>query len=141
MEQIPVEYWNKLAQQIVLISSLLGGFSISVVVSLLTFESTNRFVNYTLIAATVAAGSFLACLFCWTDILMMTTEGYPFAFSKPKFGLDRLLGGITLFSGIVSMCLVIALAGWIKSKSIGRFTSTVGFITFLIILVMMMQIS
>lgn len=138
--EISLEYWNTMAQQIVLISSLLGGFSISVIASLLAYESKNRFVEYTLKFATVAAGSFLACLFCWTDVIMVTTEGYPTPTGQSDIAISKSIGLITFFLGIVSLCLVISFAGWIKSKSMGRFTSIVGFVTFLIIFIAMSKV-
>jgi hypothetical protein len=38
MIEIALEYWNKLADQIIVISSLLGGFSIAVVANFFGFR-------------------------------------------------------------------------------------------------------
>ncbi len=54
-----IEYWNELAKQMLLISSLLGGFSITIVANL----------------ATLSAGCFLVTVFAMFDIIMITTEG------------------------------------------------------------------
>ncbi len=42
MIEISFEYWNKLADQTLVISSLLGGFSIAIIANLLVSEVNTR---------------------------------------------------------------------------------------------------
>jgi hypothetical protein len=53
MIEISLEYWNSLANQLILISSLLSGYSIAVVANLLVYENNKRLSKYILKAAVV----------------------------------------------------------------------------------------
>ena len=140
MNEIPVEYWNKLASQLITISSLLSGFSIAVTANLLVNDSNNRITNNILKATTIASGCFLVTVFAMTKILMMTTEGHPIEIAIGDLALPRIIGTLAFFLGIVSLSIVIALSGWTKSKRIGIFTTTVGVLTFLMILMTIIDI-
>ena len=136
MIEMPLEYWNKLAHQIIFISSLLSGFSIIVIANLLIYETSNRITIYILKTATVAAGCFLATLFATTKVLMMTTPGNPMNLAESDFILPRIIGNVTFHLGLISLAILISLTGWTKSKSTGIFTTAIGLVTFLIILLL-----
>ena len=140
MTEIPLEYWNKLASQLIMISSLLTGFSITVTANLLVNESNNRITNYILKATTIASGCFLVTVFAMTKILMMTTQGYPYKIAVSDLSLPKMIGMVTIIIGIISLSIVIALSGWTKSKRIGIFTTIVGTLTFLMILMTLIEI-
>lgn len=72
MPEISFEYWNKLAEQMVTMSSLLAGFSIAVIASILHSEAKGKLYKYILAAATLAACFFLIALFCMTNIILKT---------------------------------------------------------------------
>ncbi|GGG25646.1 hypothetical protein [Christiangramia forsetii] len=137
MMEITFEYWNKLAEQIITISSLLGGFSIAVIANLLVSDTNTRLSKIIMITATLAAGSFLITVFAMTKLLMMTTEGYPMNVIQTDLMLPRIVGVILFLLGIVSLIAMISLAGWTKSKKLGRFTTTIGILTFLLIILML----
>lgn len=130
-----LEYWNNLANQFILISSLLSGFSIAVVANLLVHEKNDKISNWILKTATISAGSFLVTVFAMTKILMMTTPGgYLKNVVESDFLVPRIIGTLTFFIGLISIATIISLSGWAKSKKTGIFTSVVGAITFLAIL-------
>ncbi len=129
MSEIPFEYWNQLANQTILISSLLSGFSITVIVSLLVSDKANRLTNFMLIIATLAASSFLIAVFAMTRVVLMTTEGYPIQVSSKDLFYPRVTGSMCFFLGILFLILVISMAGWIKSKKVGLITSMIGLAT------------
>ncbi len=134
MLEIPQEYWNKLAEQLILISSLLSGFSIAVVANLLVHESKTRINNSIFKIATIAAGCFLVSVFASTSILMKTTPGYPLPLDESSLFFPQIVCGITFLLGIASLSAVLALSGWTKSKATGIFTTIIGVITFLFVL-------
>jgi len=134
MNGISLEYWNELARQLILISSLLSVFSIAIVANLLVYNSNNRITMFILKTSTIAVGCFLTTVFAMTKILMMTTKGYPTKIADNAWELPIKIGTVTLFLGILSLLVVISLAGWTKSKSTGIFTTIVGFLTLLAIL-------
>ncbi len=136
MLEITFEYWNKLAEQTIMISSLLGGFSIAVVANLLVSEINTRLFKNIMVAATLAAGFFLMTLFCMTKLLLMTTDGFPFKVVQDDLFVPRTIGSISFFLGIISLIVVISLAGWTKSKGMGKFTTAVGICTLIVTILM-----
>jgi len=136
MVEMSFEYWNKLADQVVVISSLLGGFSIAVVANLLVSNTNTRIARNLLKGAVLAASLFLVSVFAETKVLMMTTGGFPFEITKGDLIVASVLGAVAFFLGIISLITIISLAGWTKSKKMGRFTSAVGIMTLVLVLYM-----
>jgi lysylphosphatidylglycerol synthetase-like protein (DUF2156 family) len=137
MEEMSFEYWNKLADQIIKISSLLAGFSIAVIANFLVSEANTRLTRNIMKAAVLAASFFLASVFSSTKVLMMTTDGFPLEIRGGDLRFAALIGGIALLFGIMSLITMISLSGWTKSKKMGIFTTVVGFVTFIVILIML----
>ncbi|MCH6233372.1 hypothetical protein [Cognataquiflexum rubidum] len=134
---IPFEYWNKLANQVITISSLLGGFSIAIIANILVSQNDSRLVKIIMLVSTLAGSFFLVTIFAMTKLLLMTTDGYPFQVAERDLALPRLLGTISFFMGILSLITMISLSGWTKSKRMGRITTGLGILTFILILLMM----
>jgi len=137
MTEITFEYWNKLAEQTITISSLLGGFSIAIIANLLVSDTNTRLSKNIMIAATLAASFFLITVFAMTKLLMMTTEGYPLTVSDDDLILPRIVGVISFLLGIISLITMISLAGWTKSKKLGRLTTAIGILSLVLILIML----
>ncbi|CAM3756459.1 hypothetical protein FLGE108171_13725 [Flavobacterium gelidilacus] len=138
MTEISFEYWNKLASQTILISSLLAGFSITVIANFLVAELNTKLSKYIMISATLAACLFLISVFAMTGIIMMTTEGYPGkVVTQDDLLFPRITGALSFVFGIASLLTMISLAGWTKSRKMGIFTTVIGVLTFIFILTML----
>jgi len=137
MTELTFEYWNKLASQTITISSLLGGFTIAVIANFLVSETKTRLKNNILAASTLAASFFLITVFSMTKLLMMTTDGYPSKVADNDLLLPRIIGVIAFLFGVISLLTMVSMAGWTKSRKMGIFTTTVGILTFLIIIMML----
>lgn len=136
--EITLEYWNTLANQTILISSLLSGFSIAVVANLLVSDNKDKLTNMILISATLSAGCFLVTVFATIQISMITTPGGSLKeVVASDFFIPRLIGMSTFMIGLFSLTIMISLSGWTKSKKIGIFTTVVGVLTLLLIFVTM----
>ncbi|MEM1327701.1 MAG: hypothetical protein AAGI23_17190 [Bacteroidota bacterium] len=61
--EITLDYWNELAKQTTLVSSLLSGFSITVVANLLMSDKSDRLTNRILVTATLSTACFLVAVF------------------------------------------------------------------------------
>lgn len=133
MIEMPFSYWNDLANQMIITSALLSGFSVAIVANLLVYDSDKRLVRIILKIATVAAGFFLISLFAIQSIAIKTSVSYPFELTHSAIQFPRILGGIALMLGILALCSIIALSGYTKSKRTGIFTTIVGVFTLLII--------
>jgi hypothetical protein len=136
MTEITFEYWNKLANQAILISSLLGGFSIAVIANLLVSELHTKLIKSIMMFATLAAGCFLIAIFAMTKLLLMTTDGYPITFVEADLWMPRIIGSLFFYFGIISLIAVISLAGWTKSKKMGITTTSIGVLTLILTLLM-----
>lgn len=134
MLELEAEYLNTIANQLIVISSLLSGFSIAVMANLLVTNSENKFSNSILKVTTVAAACFLVTVFSMTKIVMMTTEGYPLKFENGDLNFPKIIGFTSFLLGVVTLSVLIALSGWTKSKKTGIFTTIIGILTFITIL-------
>ncbi len=140
--EITLEYWNALASQTILISSLLSGFSIAVVANLLVSDKNDKLTNRILKSATLSAGCFLVSVFAMIQISMMTTPGgYMKAVVAEDFIVPRVIGMVTFMIGLFSLTMMISLSGWTKSKKVGIYTTVIGVLTLLLIFVTMTRIS
>ena len=136
MIELTFEYWNKFAEQTITISSLLGGFSIAVIANFLVSDLNTKLSKSIMAVSTLAASFFLITIFAMTNLLMKTTVGYPFKVVDNDLMLPRVVGEIAFFIGIISLVALISMSGWTKSKKMGRFTTILGTITLLLILLM-----
>ena len=134
MIEISFEYWNKLADQIIVISSLLSGFSIAVISNFMISGINTKLSRNIMKVATLAACFFLVTVFAMTKLLMMTTEGYPLKIAEGDLILPRVIGVVSFLFGVISLIAMISLGGWTKSKSMGRFTTIVGIVTLILLL-------
>ena len=137
-----LEYWNSLANQIILISSLLCGFSLTIVANLIISDKSNdKVLNRLLKTATIAAGCFLVTVFAMTRVLMATVPGgYLKNVTEDDFLFPRIIGSIAFIIGVFSLSFLISLSGWTKSKKVGIFTTLVGIVAILLILFTMFDI-
>ena len=134
MLELQPEYLNKIANQLIVISSLLSGFSIAVMANLLVTKSEKKISNSILKVTTVAAACFLITVFAMTKIVMMTTEGYPLKFENSDLDFPKIVGIAAFVFGIITLSILIALSGWTISKSTGIFTTIIGILTLITIL-------
>ena len=136
MTELTFEYYNKLADQIITISTLLGGFSIAVIANFLVLDTKTRLTNNIMKASTLAACLFLVTVFAMTKVLLMTTEGYPKKVLESDLLLPRGIGVFAFYFGTISLIVMISMAGWTKSKKMGIFTTIIGIITLMLVLFM-----
>jgi hypothetical protein len=141
MIDFPLSYWNSLANHFIIISSLLAGFSITVMANFIVSQYDDRISKMILKAATTAASLFLITVFSMTKIIFMTTEGYHIDITGQDIIVPRILGTISFFLGTIALMLMIALSGWTKSKKMGWFTSSIALTTLIMILVLTVEVS
>lgn len=133
MGNISLEYWNELSSQFLLINSLLAGFSIAIVTTLLVHDYNNRYLKMIFYVSVLAVFSFVISIFANTTIKMMTTQGYPLELKESKFFFARVTTAASFVIGILSIISIISISGWVKSKRTGWFTTVLGIISLLLI--------
>lgn len=134
MLELEPEYLNKIANQMIVISSLLSGFSIAMMANLLVSKSEGKILNSILKVTTIAAACFLITVFAMTKVMMTTTVGYPLEFESSDLDFPKIVGFAAFVIGIITLSVLIALSGWTKSKRTGIFTTIIGGITLILIL-------
>lgn len=134
MLELSFDYWNQLAGHLILTCALLTGFSIAITANLIINSNSNRLHNAILKVSTISSGCFLVAVFALTNILMKTTEGYPFEVTNADLTKPRIIGILSYMIGVVSLLTVIGMSGWTKSRNTGIFTTVVS--AFALILIM-----
>ena len=134
MLELSFDYWNQLAGHLILTCALLTGFSIAITANLIINSNSNRLHNAILKVSTISSGCFLVAVFALTNILMKTTEGYPFEVTNADLTKPRIIGIMSYMIGVVSLLTVIGMSGWTKSRNTGIFTTVVS--AFALILIM-----
>jgi len=137
MMELSFEYMNKFASQMQFISALLCGFSLTVLALFFDKKDADKIIVNIFRFSILATGAFLVSIFAMTNIFMMTTEGFPIDVEGKDLIFPNVLGGISFLIGIISISTIIALVGWTKSKSLGIFSTTIGIITLILIILMM----
>lgn len=135
MVELPLEYWNKLSSQFILISVFLGGFSIAITANLLINQTERRLYNVILKLATTSSSGFLTSVFAMTNIVLATTNGSPIGVTQSDLNTPRIIGFLGYLVGVLSLLTILGLSGWTKSKRTGIFTTVVSAITFILFIV------
>lgn len=136
--EISIEYWNELGKQMLLITSLLSGFSITIVANLLVSDKNDKLTNKILKTATLSAGCFLVGVFAMVNLIMTTTPGgFIEQVTLADFQVSRWVGVGSFLVGLCSLCMMIGLSGWTKSKKVGIYTTVVAILTLVLIFVAM----
>lgn len=132
-----LEYMNKFASQMQFISALLGGFSLTMLGLLFDKKDSDKIMVNIFRFSILATGAFLVSIFAMTNIFMMTTEGFPLKVESKDWVFPNVLGSIAFLLGIISMSIIISLVGWTKSRALGIFSTTIGIITLISIILML----
>ncbi len=134
MIELPIEYSHKVASQVILISSLLSGFSITMIANLLIKEKESKIINLIFRMTIISASSFLITVFAMTNIVLKTTKGYPLKLISESLTFSSITGLTSFLIGLISLSILISLSGWSKSKKMGIFTTIIGILTFVLII-------
>lgn len=119
------------------ISSVLAGFSLVFVGTLLTVSSSKKILEYTFVLAIITSLLLVLCAVGWT-FLNMTQDRSEHEMQTFFTRYHRILS-ITFLLGIFSLMACLGSAGWARSKSIGLFSTILAIICFSIIIMIIGQ--
>jgi magnesium-transporting ATPase (P-type) len=131
------EYMNALATQIIFISVFLGGFSATLLVTLLVADNERKMMKVLIVSSASAAILFIIATFAMTKVVMVTTPGFPLEVPEKEMIRARTFGALALMGGVFSLMFTIGASGWLKSRRLGITTTllgSLGFITFVILM-------
>ncbi|MBS1572474.1 MAG: hypothetical protein JST62_08795 [Bacteroidetes bacterium] len=137
MTELSSEFWNTLASQLILISTLLGGFSFANLFIVDGVDAEPKLKAKLFKALTLACAGFIVSIFALTNIILLTSKGNPFSASNSNLNFPRIIGSLSFFMGLISILYVISISGRIKSYNSRKFSLIVGIIALILILLMM----
>lgn len=137
MNELSDQYMHLLAEQFIFISVFLGGFSATLLATIISSDLNNKCSKAMIVTSATSALSFVICVFCMTGIFLMTSEGYPNHLGGYSMSFTKNLAAINLAIGILSFVTTIGLSGWLKSRGLGITTSILATIAFVVLLIAM----
>lgn len=137
MIELSMTYLRELAIQTVFISAFLGGFSASILGTLILSENKHKVLKFLIIGTSLSAISFIVSVFAATQIIMISTEGYPLEVTDETTKMARIVIGLSFYLGVFSLIFVLATSGWVYSKGVGITTTILGIIGLILIFIAM----
>ncbi len=129
-------YINALATQIIFISVFLGGFSATLLVTLLVSDNERKMMKVLIVSSASAAILFIIATFAMTELVMFTTPGFPFKIDEGEMIRARTFGTLAHIGGILALMFTIGASGWLKSRRLGITTTILGTIGLIAIIVL-----
>ncbi len=136
MTSLSNEYMNALATQIIFISVFLGGFSATLLVTLLVADNERKMMKVLIVSSATAAILFIIATFAMTNLVMVTTPGFPLEVDEGEMMRARAFGTLAHMGGILALMFTIGASGWLRSRRLGIATTTLGAIGFLAIIIL-----
>ncbi|BDS11577.1 hypothetical protein [Aureispira anguillae] len=136
MTELSPEYFKLVAEQLVLISVFLGGISTTILGTIIMHESDDKILKFMILGLSLAAVSFIVSVIGMNKVLMVLAPDSPYQNKNELLFYPRLIGGLSFYLGIYSLLFVIGLTGWMKSKKIGIFTTTIGILSAYLIFIL-----
>ncbi|MEL7251631.1 MAG: hypothetical protein AAFZ63_06365 [Bacteroidota bacterium] len=134
MIELPLPYVNELAKQISFISTFLGGFSLTLLGTLILSDKEGRLIRALIVSTAISSLAFVVAVMAMTQLTMISTEGYPFQVDMGQLNSSRTMGTLALFVGVLALMTTIAMSGWMRSKRLGIITTILGALTFFALL-------
>lgn len=134
MQELPLSYLKDLAEQMVFISAFLGGFAASILGTLIFANSDQRILKVMIAGAALSAISFIVTVFAMTNIIITSHPDYPLKIDPSDVNFGRLAGSICFFLGLLALIFVVACSGWVYSKRLGVFTTIIGILGVILVL-------
>ena len=130
------DYINALATQIIFISVFLGGFSATLLVTLLVADNERKMMKVLIVSSASAAILFIIATFAMTKLVMVTTPGFPLKIVENEMIRARVFGVLAHIGGILALMFTIVASGWLKSRRLGIATTMLGATGFIAIIVL-----
>lgn len=128
------------------LSSILTGFSITVVIELISISRKNRIVSLAIGAFILSAALLLVSTVAGTFMIVTASTWLSTGTSLTSPSWQSLisfggLGGNILFLGLVAFLVGIGLTGWLQSKVIGIFSTVVTALSLVTIVAVILYLS
>lgn len=126
MTDLSSAYFAELANQLIFISAFLGGFSATILGTLIASENNGKIIKVLIILISISAATFILTVIAMTKIILIHAPDSPLANGEDLVSLPRVIGSLSFLVGMTALLLVISLSGWLKSVKLGIVTSALG---------------
>ena len=134
MDQIKASYVLDVAEQMSLVGVFLGGVSITILITLVVFNSPHKLVNWIIAVSALAGCSLLISVVASLRLIIALHPEFPSPETTSASEMDLLwrlmISGYGI--GVLSLVINIGLSGWLRSRSTGMITMIVSVISILI---------
>ncbi len=134
MVQLAPDYMLFLADTVIAISSFLAGFSATIFITLLTLAKPGTFARIAIGASAFVAVAFIIALNSAVTITFTLHPSAPAAVADSPIDRLRITATIAFLLGNMALLSAIGIAGWIRSRPLGIFTSVLAAIGVLFVL-------
>ena len=116
------------AEQLSFVSAFLGGFSATILFTILVFSSPKKSVSWIVVSSALAACSLLIAVIASWRLLILLHPEFPLELNNSMVGIlwRSMLLGYGL--GFLSLLVSIGLSGWLRSSRAGITTSGIAFV-------------
>ncbi len=134
MQTLPDSYLVEIARQFAFLSAFLGGFAATFLATLLVVGSAKRVADWVVGSAATAACSFVVAVIA---SVMLTIALHPDVPSNVASGssveIARVVSSLGFGAGVIALLVSVGLSGWVRSRQSGIATSTVSFISLVLV--------
>ena len=127
-----------ITEQLILLSAFLGGFSATFLAAILLFNPKHKVANWAVNLSAISACSFVVCATSSVALvngLQVSSEELEQSIVSLK--VARIVSGLSMAIGLISLLASIGLSGWFRTKSCGITTTISSVIAIIIVLIML----
>jgi len=125
MNEISPDFLKFIAEHLVLICVFLGGISATILGTIILHKGESKIINSMIIGLSLAAVSFIVAIIAFNKIQVVLNPSSPYYGKDDLLNFPRLVGGLSFYLGIYALIVVVGLSGWMRSKKIGIFTTSI----------------
>lgn len=133
MLDLPDTFLREIGVQSLLMSTFLGGISVSILGNLMVSDKNGKLIKVLIIGLSISSLSFILSILSSFELILILTEGYNEEVNSEMLTDNMRIVGRTTLIGLFSLISVISLSGWMKGKKLGIITTILGIITLLFI--------
>lgn len=127
-----------ITEQLILLSAFLGGVSATFLAAILLFNPKHKVANWAVNLSAISACSFVVCATS-SVALVNGLQVKPEVLEHALVSLQaaRVISGLSMALGLLSLLASIGLSGWFRNKSCGITTSTASVIAIVLVIIML----
>jgi hypothetical protein len=134
MQELSPAYLLEIARTIGNVSAFLGGFAATFIAALLSGKFESRAAVITIAMGTTAAVLLIVAVLATTMLVTILHPEVPTqVLESSSISFGRIIAFLSFILGIYLLLASLGVSGWIQSKTLGRITTIVSLIGFILV--------